>query len=149
MQTRWTDEYKRLYYDVIQKKLPRSFAAMYEKNNWLHDWYLKNYYIANTGSAIQVYSARGSSTVQMELCNAGPSKNILLMYKNVLELKIEFKKSSFRGGRKPTGFGQIITNVFEIDSESNISHDLIFDEDDRIFIKCESIGYRKIAEDYW
>lgn len=149
MKTQWGAEYQKIYYDVIKKRLPAPFVAMYEKNNWLHDWYLKNYYIANTGSFIQAYSTAGSSTVQIELCNAGPNKNILLIYKNVLEIKVEFKQSTFKSSTKPTGFGQIITNIFEIDDASNISHDFIFDEGDRIFIKCKSIGYRRVVEDYW
>ena len=145
----WNDEYKQRYYGEIQGKLPSSFAMMYEKNNWLHDWYLKNFYMANTGSAIQVYSIKGSATFQIELCNGGPDKNILLIYKNVMRLTLDFTQSLPAGGCHPTGFGLCITNVFDIDNDSNVSHDFLFENDDRIFIKCQSVSYRRIADDYW
>lgn len=145
---KWDDDYIRTYNEVVKKKLPPSFVAMYEKSNWLHDWYLKNVFIANTGLLIQTYSTKGGSTLQMEFANSGDSKSILLIYKNVYELNLNYSKTDDVCSNSPTGFGRCIANFFEIRDTAHVCHEFQF-EGGTIRIICKGIGYRKIANHYW
>lgn len=71
--------------ELMKSKLPQSLLKTYERSNYLHDWYLRSVYIANTGPLLQTYSARGKSTLQLVFSTSGPEKGILLIYKNVNE----------------------------------------------------------------
>lgn len=143
------NEYKKIYEEKIKKQLSAPFVAMYEKNNWFHDWYLKNLYIANTGSTILAYSNRGRSTIQIEFCTSNNDKNIILIYKNVRQLNIDFTETSDVTPRSPSGFGQCLENQFSILENSIIQHEYCFEGDNRISIKCESISFKRIVNNYW
>ena len=144
----FSDEYTQMYYEKIKKKLSPSFVTMYEQNDELHDWYLKNIYIANTGTRIQAYSSKGSSTLQMEFETSGNDKNILLIYKNVFDFHVDFSIVNGVTSFSPTGFGRCTTNVFKIDDDAHICHNFVF-EDGTISITCNSVDYRRIIDNYW
>ncbi len=142
-------EYGKIYEEKIKKQLPASFIAMYEKSNWFHDWYLKNFYIANTGSMVLAYSNRGGSTIQIEFCTSNDDKNIILIYKNVTQLNIDFAKTDDVAFKSATGFGRCLENQFTITDDSVIQHEYSFEGNNRISIKCESISFKRIINNYW
>lgn len=145
-----TVEYQKLYSEVIREQLPRSFVKMYEKNNCLHDWYLKSFYVANTGPFLQTYSARGNSTLQIEFATSNNDKNILLIYKNLCKFDVAFDKSENDDvcAQSATGFGRCLSSRFHIGDNSKIYHELLF-ERGTISIGCDGIGYRRIINNYW
>jgi len=123
----WDDEYNRKYYEVIRDKLPRALVAVYEKNEWLHDAFLKSFYIANTGPNLQAYSARGSSTLQLEFCYSNNDPNILLIYQKVSRIQVDYQETDDVSSFPPTGFGCCMVNRFDIGEDSLIKHEYEFE----------------------
>ena len=145
----WYHDCGQLFNEEVKKKLTKSFVSMYENANHLHDWYLNNIHVANTGPIIQAYSKRGWSSVQLEFSTSENSDNILLIYKNVSYFKVDYRQTQHIGILSPTGFGRCTTNVFKTEEGIPISHAFAFEGDNEIHIKCESIGYRKVINSYW
>ena len=145
----WDDQYKRKYYEVIRDKLPRALVAVYEKNEWLHDAYLKSFYVANSGPNLHAYSARGSSTLQLEFFSSNGDPHILLIYQNVSRIQVDYQETDDVTFLSPTGFGSCMVNRFDIGEDSLIKHEYEFEGGNRILIICEKIQYRKVINAYW
>lgn len=136
------------YREVIRKKLPQSFVKLYEKSNHLHDWYLKDLYLANTGPLLRAYSAKGKSTLQLAFMTSGPEKGIMLVYKNLKCFQVNYQETGDAGVLSPTGFGRCLTSKFSIDEDGRICHELQF-EDGTMRIVCESLQHHRIVNSYW
>lgn len=143
------EEYKQTYNEVIRHRLPTSFVAMYEKNGWLHDWYLKSFYVANTGPNIRVNSKKGSSTLQMEFCTSNNDENVLLIYHNVMHLCLGLHETDDVSRNSPTGFGRCLVNTFSICDDTTIQHEYFFEGDNSILVRFERIRYEKVINNFW
>ena len=99
-------EYPSYFEDVVRKNLPKAFVAMYDKNASFHDLYLNSFYIANTGPFLQALSKKGGSTLQLELQSHDHWENILVIYQDVRDLRVDLHPSDEVGLRSPTGFGR-------------------------------------------
>lgn len=133
---------------LIKSKLPQSLLKTYEKSDYLHDWYLRSVYIANTGPLLQTYSGRGKSTLQLVFSTDGHEKGILLIYKNVYRLQVDFEDSGGASILSPTGFGRCLTSRFVLGENDRICHELEF-EDGTMRIVCEGIKCRRVVYNYW
>lgn len=142
------ETYHKLYREAIRKKLPKSFVKLYETSNHLHDWYLKDLYLANTGSLLRAYSAKGRSTLQLAFMTSGPEKGILLVYKNLRCFQVDHQENGDVSVLSPTGFGRCLTSRFAIDEDGRICHELQF-EDGKMRIVCESLQHHRIVNNYW
>lgn len=134
--------------ELIKSKLSQSLLRTYERSNHLHDWYLRSVYIANTGSLLQTYSARGKSTLQLAFSTSGPEKDILLIYKNLSRLQVDFEDFGGASILSLTGFGRCLTSRFTLGENDGICHDLEF-EDGTMHIACEDIKCRRVIYNYW
>lgn len=143
MNSKKRDGMWRYNFDDDYQRLPKDFVKAYEAYNMLHDRFLVNLYIGNTGNHIFKYSKRGSHTVQIEFDSGYEGvPNLMLIYTDVVDMKLSYELDDYNPVAF-TGFGQCITSKFTMEDEM-IRHDIDFDTNSQISIICKKISFRKI-----
>ena len=131
----------------IASKLPKSFVTYFNKSYRFHDWYLVNFYCGNTGRMIEKYSRRGGSTFQMELYY-GSDKYVLIEYKNVRKLIINYAERSTHTTCYHVGFGMCTKSDFSLCKDSYLRHNYKFGDGGFIMLEFEKLHHKVIHYEY-
>lgn len=119
-----------------------SFVDALEKRSGLHDWYLEDFFLSNTGKQLHLYSKVRTSTIQLGFYY-GTREHVMLIYKNVTALHVENHNTRRAMGGSPTGFGCSLHNRFDIIDAKTLCHGWLF-EAGVMEITFEKVSFKKI-----
>ena len=132
----------------IASMLPKSFVAYFIKACRFHDWFLVNFYCGNTGRMVEKYSRRGGSTFQIELfCGSG--EYVLVEYKNVRKLIINYAERSTHLTYYHVGFGMCVHSDFSLCKDSYLRHKYSFGDGGFIMLEFEKLHHKVIHYEYY
>ncbi len=142
------DQNERLEALLKSRKISESFYRIIIKTHYLHDWYIKDLYLGNTGKQIEIYSKMGSSTLQMEFCTSNNDFTTLLLYVDVFAFEVSMKSTDDVSRRSFTGLGRCTSSDIEA-IDGGVRHVIEFEGGNTIYVACKKINSRKIINNYW